>query len=244
MRIGRWLAASAFCVAATGCSAPQTKPKPEPPPDFAGVAYPGPGQMPPAPPQPPPRPQLDMPLPSGLEPTPPVDKATFSAGLRNASLRDEAQLRLARDFHRIIEVLLRSSPGKSGSADDYDSVPVYRLHDEMAGEWQALAVRAAALDARWVELAESLGVSLTGGTEDKDRGSRLRLHHRFARCVDSDARARADHAATWNRLRSEGKSAADIAADPPPPVQFARDVQMMSRAMLCARLALQVIRSM
>lgn len=153
-------------------------------------------------------------------------------------------MRLARDYHRIVELLLRATPGKGGSAEAYDSVPVYRLHDELVDEWRVLSLRAAALDQRWARLAESLGIALAGGFEDKDRASRLRLQQRFAQCVDADALARLDHAATWNRLRSAGQDAAQIAADPPPAIQFARDVQMMARAMQCGRLALQVIRSM
>jgi len=244
VRTGRWLAAGAFAFVALRCSAPQTLPAPVDTDDFAGVAYPAPQGAQPGPAQPPPHPQRDLPYPSGLPPTQPVEKDVFSESLRNAALRDDAQLRLARDYHRVVELLLRASPGKGGSAEAYDSVPVYRLHDEMAVEWHALSVRAAALEARWVALAEGFGVDLSGGFEATDRDSRLRLHQRFARCVDSDARARTEHASTWNKLRAEGKSAAEVAASPPPAVQYARDVQMMARAMQCARFALQVIRAM
>ena len=210
--------------------------------EFNGVAYRGPTAVHSGPDQGAPVAQADLPLESGLRRTPPVDREVLKIALNNAALRDEEQGLLARSYHRLFEVLLRGAPAKGSNGEDYDALPFYRLHLELADELHKLAVRAQALDARWLQIADAREILLSGPLDDPDAAGRLRLHERFARCVDADARSRLDYIAAYKRARAKGRTDADIRLDPAPPLQFSRDIKMMARAMTCGRLAMRVLR--
>lgn len=208
--------------------------------EFAGIAYSAPQSPHLGPPQKPPPPEALPPpmLPADAAGMPPDELAKRIA---NAAVRDEEQDLLARQYYAVLEVLLRNAPSRGGSAESYDPLPLFRLHAELEPQFQVMREKAQLLDARWIEVAEELGIALNGPLDEAGTAGRLRVRERLCRCVDSDAHARLDHAASYRSQLRKGRSEAEIAQDSPG-MQFVRDVRLMSRAMECGRLALRVLR--
>ena len=240
--------AFAACILAalglSGCSSAEVRgsASPEEPPNFSGIGYPAPAAVDPGPAQLPLAEQTDLPLPSGVRRQAPVDAGQMAQQLRNAALRDQEHERLGRQYFGLVELLSRVGAGKGESADNYDPLPLYRLHHELRQEMSHMRTRAQALAARWHEIAVQLGIPLLGDTEAPGREGRLRLVARYAECVIADLDHRLAHGVRFQLAKKSGVSDDDLRQDPPPGMQYVQDIRMMAQTLECVRLSSRVLR--
>ena len=241
----RLLAAGAFCLAGAGCTVIAAQPKPDDPvaaPDFAGVAYPEPERAQAGPPQVPPPRSPDQLFPAGAPPSTPVDKDAFAAAIQNAASRDEAQIGLAREYFAMARVLMGAAAARGAPPDGYDPVPLMHLHVELHDALLAMGIRARVLGERWRELADQWEISMTGPYDTTDVAGRLRLMDRLTQCIDADVKSRLDHAKLLTKAKAAGTPEEAIRLDPPPTIQYHRDLKLTARAMECSRLTMRVLR--
>lgn len=166
----------------------------------------------------------------------------MALAVRNAARRDEEQNRLAHQYFTMARALIGSAAARGSPPDEYDPLPLMRLHIEILSELESMAARAQVLGSRWRELAEEWSISLSGPFDTNDVPGRLRAQDRFTQCVDSDARSRLDQAQMLLKARAAGKQDEDVRLDPPAPVHYHRDLKLTARAMECSRLAMRVLR--
>ncbi len=233
--------------ALAACGGPQvrSKPRPQPPPQFANVRYPAPRPLPEEPAQLPPAPMEDDDLFPHSDPIATVrrDRVEMARAMRNAALRDEAHADLLHGYFALVETLYRVMPARGSAPDNYDPVPLMRFHGEISSDLDTQRLRAEVLAERWSELAAEQGVDLNGSVDEPSVAGRLRLLTKFSRCARDDLDARWQHGQRWVVAKADRRSDAELRADPPAPQQFASDMLLLRKTLDCSRYLARVMRS-
>ncbi len=170
----------------------------------------------------------------------------YAASLANAARRDEETERLTRNYLAMLSTLAQVSALRAANqtAENYDPIPILRLHAQMAPELGTLAARAGLLQLHWSELAGRLGLPLppAAGSAGKDREGRIRLLVATCGCIRQDASARFSQGSVWLQARDAGLDDAAIRKREGTPMRYMADMEQLARTVDCSQRALEVLR--
>ncbi len=229
-----------LCVFALGCAAPAAQRAVAEPVKFAGVRYPPPSGLPASTPQPPPEFSEEAPFSPRLGGLASVEPDPTPAQLRNAAVRDEATERLLRSYFALVEIIYRVTairhPSMAQGADDYDPLPLMRLHSQLSNELAHMEKHAVGLSLVWEAVALQLHVEMTDDLNANSLAGRLRVLLRATSCVRDDARERRSHAQVFEKALNGQADEQAMREALDPQKRFAADMQMLGRTVECAKM--------
>lgn len=167
--------------------------------------------------------------------------------LDNAAVRDTEIEHMLRSYFALLESLYRvvsaQQPSSPQSAEHYDPLPQWRLEAQLAPDLDALARRAAAVQASLLDFAQRMNIDLLGIEVGRDRAARVRLLFRIATCARRDAQERAVQGMAFAQALQQGATERAVLASQPVPMHYLTDMTMLARTMACAKLASQAMPS-
>lgn len=242
-RFAQLLGGLCLAVSAARCGADRGQVR-APPPDFTGTQYPAPHGLPPSAQQALPPPQaseVEMPE----QPVANGELENLPEAVRNDAIRDQETIRLVHSYFSLADALYRVSSARQDggrAVDEYDPIPLWRLHAQLVGELARLARRAAILQSRYMDMAQEQGIGLTGSIEGRDYASRMRYFYQLCTCVRRDVEDRTAHGMAYLRALQVGATDDDLRHKTPIAQRRAADMQMMGRTVECTRLAARALR--
>lgn len=239
MKLAPWTSGSFFCVVALGCSPATSHKIAAEPVKFAGIRYPPPSGLPASEPQAAPE-YVEDPLPFPHRSTASLEPDASPAQLKNAAVRDEATEQLLRSYFGLVEIIYRVTairhPAMAPGADDYDPLPLMRLHGQLSSELARMERHAAALVLVWEAIALQLHVELAEDLNESSLAGRLRVLVRATACVRDDVRERRSHAQVYEKALNGQADEQAMREALDPQKRFAADMQMLGRTVECAKM--------
>lgn len=240
---------TALAATACGSAAPAIR-ESRPVVSYAGTQLPAPVAPERGPEQPP-----AVPDPADAPPPPPTptrhsadasSAPAYSEALRNAGRRDEETERLTRHYLSLLSTMAQVAAARAAhqSAENYDPVPVMRLHAQVAPELGSMVARASLLAGHWAAVAQQLGLPLppAAGSSGTDREGRLRLLVATCACIRDDASDRMAQGAVWQAAHDAGLDDAAIRKREGTPQRYLADMEQLARTVDCSQRALEVLR--
>ena len=150
----------------------------------------------------------------------------------------------------MVEALYREFSARRGSEEDYDPIPLLRVHSSLAPELQGLRRRAEALYDRYSAIAKQQGLALEGDQPQESgapaarltRADKLRRLAAFTFCAGRDLKARLEHGQALTAALAQGQTEDQLRKTPPPGEQLSRDMGLMMRTLDCSKHAGRLMR--